>query len=194
MTETPGFDLLTIFQALYDVLVLGSERVSGINLTVLFIDLWATVALISTIVSPILLLGIAYIVLRYRGLRAEELAAYRARAVSPSAEGQTPKNEQWKRIEELIASERPSDWRVAILEADVMLDTAVAGMGYIGNSLGERLKAIDKSDLRSLDKAWEAHKVRNQIAHGGGDFILTQREARRVIELYRAVFTETNYI
>lgn len=194
MIDTPGFDLLTVFQALYDVLVMGSERAAGINLTVFLVDLWAIIALISTIITPVLLLGIAYIVFRYRGLRAQELAAYRARAVSVSATALVPKNEQWKRVEELATSERPSDWRVAILEADVMLDTMVTGMGYLGDNLGGRLRAIDKSDLRSLDQAWEAHKVRNQIAHGGGDFILTQREARRVIELYRVVFTETNYI
>jgi hypothetical protein len=39
-----------------------------------------------------------------------------------------------------------------------------------------------------LDEAWEAHRVRNQVAHEGSDFILSQREARRAVELYRKVF------
>ena len=194
MVETPGIDLLSIFQILYDVLVVGSERAIGINLTTFLLDVWVKIAFVSAIITPILLFGVAYVVLRYKQLRMEEMAAYRAKARSPHIDSQTSKNEQWERVEELVSSERPNDWRVAILEADVILDDLITGMGYQGDNLGERLKSVDKSDLLSLDAAWEAHKVRNEIAHGGGDFILTQREARRVVELYRTVFNEANYI
>jgi hypothetical protein len=62
--------------------------------------------------------------------------------------------------------------------------------GYAGNSLGERLKSIAPSQLESLQDAWEAHKVRNNIAHQGADFILTQRLAQETITKYQRVFTE----
>ncbi|MEK7579517.1 MAG: hypothetical protein AAB460_03245 [Patescibacteria group bacterium] len=106
----------------------------------------------------------------------------------------TQKNKKWERVEILISSENPGDWRVAILEADVMLDELITSMGYHGEALGDKMRAIEKSDFQTLDAAWEAHKVRNRIAHGGGDFVLTSREARRVVELYRAVFKEFQYI
>jgi ribosomal protein L14E/L6E/L27E len=63
-----------------------------------------------------------------------------------------------------------------------------------GDTLGERLKAVEQSDFDTIDKAWEAHKVRNKLAHEGGDFILTQREAKRIIALYKDVFDEFRMI
>ena len=103
-------------------------------------------------------------------------------------------NPRWERIEGHIASENPGEWRIAILEADIMLEEMLEAMGYLGEGVGERLKQIEKSDFRTLDQAWEAHKIRNQIAHEGVDFHLTEREARRVIGLYKQVFDEFQYI
>jgi len=104
------------------------------------------------------------------------------------------KNPQWEKIINHIESINENDWRLAIIEADVMLDSLVQKMSVMGDTLGEKLKQIEKSDFTTIDLAWEAHKVRNQIAHEGSNFILTQREARRVIELYRQVFEEFQII
>ncbi len=75
-----------------------------------------------------------------------------------------------------------------------MLDDMVDAMGYEGEGLGERLKQIERSDFNTLNQAWEAHKIRNNIAHAGSDFTLTQREVRRVIDLYKQVFDEFDFI
>ncbi len=104
------------------------------------------------------------------------------------------KNERWERVETLVSSENPGDWRVAIIEADIMLDELITSMGYDGDTLGDKLKRIEKSDFTTLDAAWEAHKVRNRIAHSGSDFILTSREAKRVIALYRQALEEFDYV
>ncbi|QQR82861.1 hypothetical protein IPJ70_02010 [Candidatus Campbellbacteria bacterium] len=103
-------------------------------------------------------------------------------------------NERWERLEKLEASENPADWRVAIIEADILLDELITSMGYHGETLGEKLKAIEKSDFVTLDDAWEAHKIRNRIAHQGSDFVLTHREVKRVMSLFRNVFKEFDYI
>jgi hypothetical protein len=56
------------------------------------------------------------------------------------------------------------------------------------------LKNADPAHFRTLQYAWEAHKIRNAIAHEGQDFTLTHREARRIVGLYEAVFREFEYI
>lgn len=89
-----------------------------------------------------------------------------------------------------IASENPNDWKLAIIEADIILDDALKNAGYAGTSLGERLKSISPNQLASLQDAWEAHKVRNRIAHEGSDFILTHRIAQETVTQYRRVFAE----
>ena len=116
------------------------------------------------------------------------------KAFVKSKEERAQGNERWERVQELVHSPDAGNWRLAILEADIMLTDIVARMGYSGERLGEQLKQVEKSDFTTLDKAWEAHKIRNTIAHEGGDFILTQREARRVIVLYEDVFREFHYI
>lgn len=89
-----------------------------------------------------------------------------------------------------IESPHPNDWKLAIIEADIILDDILKQQGYVGNSLGERLKSISTNQLSSLNDAWEAHKVRNRIAHEGADFVLTKRVAEETIGRYRRVFAE----
>ncbi len=147
----------------------------------------ATVMIIGSIIVFILLGGIVYVTIRTNQIRAAE--AKRIRDAVPKA--MSPKrNERWEKINEHASSENPNDWRLAIIEADVLLDELVVRIGYQGATLGERLKQAVRGDFKSVDKAWEAHKVRNKIAHEGSDFILTQRETKRIIDLYASVFDE----
>ena len=87
-------------------------------------------------------------------------------------------------------SENPNDWKLAIIEADIILDDLLKKRRYAGNSLGERLKSISPRQLNTLNDAWEAHKIRNRIAHDGADFVLTKRVAHETITQYKRVFNE----
>ena len=102
-------------------------------------------------------------------------------------------NREWQKITDYLSSSNPSDWKLAILEADTLLDILVKKMGYDGENLGERLKKVEPSDFLTLNAAWEAHKVRNAIAHEAG-YELSEREAKRVIKLFESVFEEFEYI
>lgn len=162
----------------------------------------------STVLSLLFLTGIVYCFLRYEQIVEETYHDDRAHGGGhghPEGEGGAQSESEEPPAENKIAkrfakvlehgnSARESDWRLAILEADVLLDEMVTGMGYHGDSLGEKLKAIEKSDFLTLDKAWEAHAVRNRIAHEGAAFVLSAREAKRVIALYEEVFKEFRYI
>jgi len=87
-------------------------------------------------------------------------------------------------------SDNPNDWKLAIIEADIILDDVLKQHGYPGSTLGERLKSVSPGSLDSLQDAWEAHKVRNRIAHDGADFVLTKRIAQDTIVRYQKVFNE----
>lgn len=102
---------------------------------------------------------------------------------------QNPLVGKWAKIVEKAESQNPSEWRIAIIEADIILDDLLTNLRLPGDTMGEKLKAVEKSDFTTLDYAWEAHKARNQIAHDS-DFLLNQRETRRIITLYEAVFKE----
>lgn len=106
----------------------------------------------------------------------------------------TYKHPRWQTVLGHASSLNQSEWRLAILEADTMLAELLDKRGYPGLSIGEQLKAVDSEKFKSIQDAWDAHRVRNQIAHEGSAFVLTEREARRVIGLYERVFKEFDFI
>jgi len=71
----------------------------------------------------------------------------------------------WERIRELANSANPSDWNMAILRADAILDDILQHKGYQGEGMADRLKILDPATMPSLDRVWSAHRLRNAIAH-----------------------------
>ncbi len=155
---------------------------------------WSYFQFFSYLFIAVLLVGIIYCIRGIVAVRKKETEYYNAPKIISHDVSEKPKNEKWLHIEELTSSENPNDWRLAILEADILLDELINLMGYKGETMGEKMKSIEASDFSTLDQAWEAHKVRNQIAHTGSDFILTLHETRRVVDLYRQVFEEFHFI
>lgn len=103
-------------------------------------------------------------------------------------------NPHWERVLTLINSLNENDWRLAIIEADIMLDDILSKLSLPGDTIGDKLKAVERSDFTTIDNAWEAHKIRNQIAHEGPSFRLNHHEAKRVIGLFETVFNEFRVI
>jgi hypothetical protein len=97
---------------------------------------------------------------------------------------------RWNGIVEEANSDDERKWRLAILEADIMLNELLDVQGYRGETMADKMKKVDRGSFRSIDAAWEAHRVRNQIAHQGSAHLLSGREARHVIGLYEEVFRE----
>lgn len=108
--------------------------------------------------------------------------------------GEDTHNDRWQHILSYAAADDQKLWRLAIIEADVMLDEMMDAMGYPQDSLGEKLKNAEDSDFRTRNQAWEAHKLRNTIAHEGSTYKLTRREVDKAINNYRQVFDEFSYI
>ena len=135
----------------------------------------------------------------YRRLQEVEHAGWhrRIKAVEHVHEQHTvhaPKNAQWEQVVRLANTTLESDWRRAIVEADIMLGTVLKQQGYRGQSIGDMLKDANPLQFTTLDMAWSAHKIRNHVAHGGEGFVLTDRETKGTIDLYRRVFEEFDYI
>ncbi|HEY4515249.1 MAG TPA: hypothetical protein VJJ22_03785 [Candidatus Paceibacterota bacterium] len=103
-------------------------------------------------------------------------------------------SDRWNELVEHLKSENEADWKIAILEADSLLSELIEGLGYEGQNLGERLKNVHKDDMRSLDDAWVAHKIRNRIAHEGMSIKLTRADLADTIAHFERVFREFDYI
>jgi hypothetical protein len=153
--------------------------------------LWNIYAILAYIISIILLILYVYATIRWNEYLAVQAQLLRdEEALYDEYYRGTKPNSRLEEVLAHIASDEPNDWRLAIIEADIILDGLLKERGYAGNSLGERLRSITPSQLATIDDAWEAHKIRNRIAHDGADFILTKRIAEETINRYRRVFTE----
>ena len=99
----------------------------------------------------------------------------------------------WNEVSKHLGGASPADWKLAVIEADSILDSLLVDLGYDGEGLGERLKNVKRENMASLNDAWEAHKVRNRIAHEV-DFPLSHVDAKKTISQFERVFREFEYI
>lgn len=151
---------------------------------------WSNFVALSTLVSLVFAAILVYSIIRIKQIRHLERLRLQA-AQHPVKAHDVPKTHlRWERIKEQTGSDSEQQWRLAILEADIMLNELLDVQGYRGETMGEKMKAVDRANFNTIDLAWEAHKIRNRIAHEGSAHLLNAREARRVISLYERVFKE----
>lgn len=152
--------------------------------------LWILITFVGYAASVIGLFIIVYASVRLFELRKRE-AQYFSTLITQEKAGVAPR---WQHVESLASGKTSSEWREAIIEADIMLDDVLLRQGYAGDGVGEKLKAADPTSFRTLHDAWEAHKVRNQIAHEGSSFNLSDTITNRTIAHYKQVFEEFKVI
>ena len=130
------------------------------------------------------------VLIEHEGFHRREEKEHHKAATLEEAKG----NARWKRVVERASSGDESSWRLAIIEADSMLAELLVSEGYPGETVGDQLKNANPLQFTTLDLAWQAHKVRNAIAHLGEAYPLSEREVRATVDLYARVFEEFGII
>ncbi len=191
-SEGPPVHFLNVeyfFRLLYNLLHgTGAADVSANGLLVFMSHLWLALTLFAYLFSLAAIGVFTYATIRYYQVRREEEPRYATRTFEE--EDRRVDHARWAYIMQLVETGQESDWRNAIIEADIMLDEVLTQLGYQGDSVGEKLRAVNSAHFQTLNNAWEAHKVRNEIAHQGSAYQLTERLAHRTIANYEAVFRE----
>lgn len=192
---TFGFDIFGFILQLFGGGETTAALLSGNGIASFLSSVWSVYVFVALILSVIMLGLYAYASMwrwyyygqNDKALRdAEQLYDAQFRGIRG--------NSRMDDILEHVASDNPNDWKLAIIEADIILDGLLKERGYAGNTLGERLKSIGPQQMDSLNDAWEAHKIRNMIAHEGPDFVLTKRMVQDTINRYQRVFREFGLI
>jgi len=96
---------------------------------------------------------------------------------------------EWKKVQTHFFSGNENDLKVAVMEADKLLDEGLRDAGIIGRDLGERLRRVKESDIPNLNEVWQAHKLRNQIAHEPG-FKLKRDLAERALNIFEKALAQ----
>jgi hypothetical protein len=158
---------------------------------------WANVGTISALLSIIFIAIIIFSIVRLVEIQVydkKEIEHEIHNALLKQKERDRNANPRWHYILTLVESPNESDWRVAIIEADSMLEEVLQEKGLSGKNVSELLESAKESGYRSIQDAWDGHLIRNKIAHEGSDFAVSQIEGRRVIRMYQNFFEELRII
>ncbi|HRY82355.1 MAG TPA: hypothetical protein P5232_01440 [Candidatus Moranbacteria bacterium] len=90
---------------------------------------------------------------------------------------------KWNKVREKMNSDREADWKVAIIEADNVIDDLLERMKYSGKNMGERLAGINPGQIENIEELKKAHEIRNRIIHEE-DFKLEKKQAEEVLEYF----------
>lgn len=96
---------------------------------------------------------------------------------------------EWGKIKKRLDTGLESEAKLAVIEADSLLDVALKRMRYPGESLGERLDKLTVDTLSNLEGAREAHRIRNNIIHDP-TYKLEIEEAKKVLAVYEKALIE----
>ncbi len=177
------------FRILYETILGVRSPTIHTDLLALLAQFWLLVTSISFLISAGVLTFFIFCTLRYRQIIAADAARYATIHDVHHAE-EDVEHKRWKHVITLVESPHENDWRQAIIEADIILYDALEHDGYAGESVAEKLKQVDVRKIASVQDAWEAHKVRNDIAHQGSAYQLTDTQAYRTIQRYETVLRE----
>ncbi len=91
----------------------------------------------------------------------------------------------WKEIQGLAKQGSAAGRKLAIIEADKLLDHALKTVGFPGETMADRLKVAQYQHPKIKD-VWTAHKWRNQLVHEQ-NFHLNDRQTHEALRAFEAV-------
>jgi len=95
----------------------------------------------------------------------------------------------WRKIKASLETGLESEYKLAVLEADNILDDILKRMGFTGETLGEKLRNLTAAILPNIEEVKQAHQIRNNIIHDPA-YKLSLEEAKKVLEIYEKALTD----
>ncbi len=149
------------------------------------LEVLKTIGFLTTLFFAILLM---WLVLKSKDKVADKLEEIK-RELSPPKPGEGKYDARWKEVRNHLESLREAEWKFAVVEADKIAEAVLEEAGFPGETIGEKMTAINRDQLNSIDDLWQAHKVRNLIAHDP-NYEVKYAQVRGAIEKYEKALRE----
>ncbi len=88
-------------------------------------------------------------------------------------------SKEWKKIKKKAEKATESERKLAVLDADKLLERALTRFGYEGKTSGEKIKQCEDIDK----EIWEAHQIRSDIVHDPS-IRLSEEVTRKALMIY----------
>ena len=95
----------------------------------------------------------------------------------------------WKKVLTRTETGLESEYKLAVIEADSMLDDVLKRMGFSGETLEERLGKLTVATLPNIEEIRGSHRIRNNIVHDP-DYRLSLDESRKILGVYEQAFKD----
>ena len=95
-------------------------------------------------------------------------------------------------IENKFKKENPTSYAITVINGDKLLDKAMMEMGVPGKTMGDRMKRCGDK-FTNLNGVWQAHKLRNAIAHET-DVEVSYKRAYNALAIYKQALKDLGAI
>lgn len=119
-----------------------------------------------------------------RGINLKEFGHFRAAEASALLK-------KWKKTKLRLSKRWESEAKLAIVEADGLLNEVLERTGYQGESLEQRLEQIDQSVLPNIEQILEARKIRNEIVNDP-NYKIDLSKAKQIVKIYEQALQDLN--
>lgn len=89
----------------------------------------------------------------------------------------------WEKVKEKAETREQVQIKVAIIEADDLINDLIRRMAFPGVDTTERLAGINSGQIENIEDLKKAHSVRNRIVHDE-KFIITKEQADETMSAY----------
>ena len=164
------------------------KNIFSLDILSKFIEILSYLKFVFLAISLFFLLGAIFFVIKSTWLKRRfleaiiEFGTYRPFGVKKTFK-------QWIKITKKLETNKEADYKLAVIEADGLLDNVLEKMGYKGETTADRLKQLTSDILPDLDKIQEVHKIRNNIVHDP-DYQFTLDDAKKVVATYEKAFRD----
>jgi len=99
--------------------------------------------------------------------------------------GQRELSKQLAKIRKRTESGMESDYKLAIIDADDLLEEILDNRGYDGGDFNERIEKAGRLVSSILDELIKAHETRNSIVYNS-DYKLSVDQGKRILDIYES--------
>jgi hypothetical protein len=100
---------------------------------------------------------------------------------------------RWKKIEKRLESKNESDFKLAILEADDLLNEVMEEIGHKGKNLNEKLENVDEEIITNLKELKQVRKIKEDII-SDPSYRLSEQEAKYILNVYEKTLKDLQAI
>ncbi|MDP3947136.1 MAG: hypothetical protein Q8Q41_00395 [bacterium] len=145
----------------------------------------------SIIVSAALFSGIVYLIAKLNlvGMGVEKLSEI----IGKKDLSRRKSVKAWQQVEWRMGVGDEAQVKLAVIEADKILDEILKMAGLTGETMADRLKKLTSAQLSNIESVWQVHKIRNRIVHEP-DYHLAHADAVYAINIYRVALKELGLI